>query len=302
VEQFIPAPLTSDDVVVLVSHDSGGAELLSSWIRSNPEQKYKLVVEGPAREVFIRKKVLNHEMDIESAIQSGNWVLTGSSWGSELEISAIKLANREEKYIVTFLDHWVNYRSRLTRNGKLNLPDEIWVGDRYAYMVAINELPTELRKKIVGNPYFEDSLSQLKQLSATSQIDGIKVLYLCENISGHAANVEGNEAGWGYTEYDALKYFFDKVKGECIDHITVRPHPSDPDGKYEFIFGMGLENLSVANKTEPLIVQISQHDWIVGCNTTAMVLSSLAGKRTISCIPPGGRKCVLPHENIEHWV
>ena len=37
---------------------------------------------------------------------------------------------------------------------------------------------------------------------------------------------------------------------------------------------------------------------VVGCESMAMVVALLADKLVISCIPPGGRACQLPHKEI----
>ena len=41
-------------------------------------------------------------------------------------------------------------------------------------------------------------------------------------------------------------------------------------------------------------------DVVVGCETMAMVVALHVGKRVISCIPPRGGICKLPHSGIEH--
>ena len=46
--------------------------------------------------------------------------------------------------------------------------------------------------------------------------------------------------------------------------------------------------------------EISQADILVGCDSMAMVVGLIAKKRVLSCVPPGGRKCSLPHDGIEH--
>ena len=59
---------------------------------------------------------------------------------SDLEVRAIILSKKYNKKAVVFLDHWTNYLERFEFNGERHFPDEIWVGDTYAY---------ELTKKLI---------------------------------------------------------------------------------------------------------------------------------------------------------
>ncbi|MNI92623.1 hypothetical protein D3C73_1504410 [compost metagenome] len=47
-----------------------------------------------------------------------------------------------------------------------------------------------------------------------------------------------------------------------------------------------------------LVEEIVDCDLAVGCESMAMVVALMAGKKVITCIPPGGRACVLPHDGI----
>ena len=92
--------------------------------------------------------------------------MTGTSWQSDLEIEAIKLANLQGKRSVSFLDHWVNYQQRFMRDGKVYFPDEIWVGDDSALKIAKEKLPG-FNVKLKSNPYFEDLKLQIDELKTS---------------------------------------------------------------------------------------------------------------------------------------
>ena len=49
-----------------------------------------------------------------------------------------------------------------------------------------------------------------------------------------------------------------------------------------------------------LIENLVNADIVIGCETMAMVVALQANKKVISSIPPGGRKCMLPHDEIIH--
>lgn len=150
--------MTPKGKVAVVSNDAGGAEILSSWYKLH-NLSYPLSVTGPAESIFKRKlgKIKRQHFDL--LIENSDWVLTGTSWESDLEYRAIKYAKNKGKYVVSFLDHWVNYRERFSWHGPEVLPDEIWVGDEDAKNLAEN-IFKGLKVRFIENPYWYEFKSQ----------------------------------------------------------------------------------------------------------------------------------------------
>jgi hypothetical protein len=286
--------------IAIVSHDAGGAEIISSWaLRQNAE--FYLVVDGPAVEIFLRKLGSLQNLQLEIAIQQSDWVLCGSSWQSDLECRAISMCKSSGKKVVAFLDHWVNYRERFLFNKELILPDEIWVGDEIAESIAKSIFPS-LPVVFIANPYFADLLEEINNTTNLEKEEGqIYVLYICEPIREHALLQHGDEFFWGYTEEDALKYFLNNLffLKEQIYKIKIRAHPSEKKSKYYWAKEYS-ELIVFSDGNHSLIEEISEADIIVGCESMAMAIGLFANKRIISCIPIGGRECSLPQVGIEH--
>jgi hypothetical protein len=284
--------------VAIISHDAGGAEILSSWLnRGNFEAR--IAVEGPAKEIFTRKCPSVNFVSAETAINESDWMLSGTGWQSNFEIDAIAFAKSKHKKSVAFLDHWVNYRERFCRNGKIILPDEIWVGDSEAEKIALElfSVPVVLNE----NPYVLDLLEELSSIrSHQNRVPGTRILYVCEPIADHAFTQFGNPRHWGYTEIDALKFFLLNLRAlQMPTHsITVRPHPSEGSSKYEWVCSQTSVPVNFGGK-KSLIEEIIDADIVVGCESMALVIALHASKRVISSIPFGGRKCQLPHPGIE---
>ena len=286
-------------MISIISHDAGGAEILSSFVRQN-KQEYNFILDGPAVSIFKRKlgNILIHPM--ESIIDSDS-ILCGSSWGSDLEIDAIRYARSVNKITTVFLDHWVNYKERFTRNGVTLLPDKILVGDAYAKDIAKIIFP-DIEVNLIANPYFQDIHNEYKILKDKHEhiSAGLSILYVCEPIREHALKQHGNERYWGYTEEDALNYFLANINlfGEDITNITIKLHPSEKQGKYDWLINKF--NLPISIDQSNLIESVANSDIVVGCESMAMVVALIAEKKVISSIPKNGRKCVLPHSNIIH--
>lgn len=287
-------------MLTVISHDAGGAEILSSYVRQQ-DVNCIYVLEGPARRVFERKLGPIESGCLEEAIWQSTSILCGTSWQSDLEFNAIKLARVLGKRSVAFLDHWVNYRERFTRSSETCLPDEIWVGDAMAEVMAKKLFPGTTIC-LVQNPYICDIRQELAavHLRRSPISASISVLYVCEPVREHALLQFGDERHWGYVEEEALRYFLSNIAvlGSPVEHIRVRPHPSEPIDKYNWVqheYNLPIE----IGGAHTLLEEIADCDVVVGCESMAMVIGLLAGKRVISCIPPEGKPCRLPHGEIE---
>lgn len=287
-------------MLCVVAHDAGGAEILSSFIRQQGlECQY--VLAGPALKIFQRKLGPIDSQLLPDAIRNSDWVLCGTSWQSDLEWQAIEIARTQGKRSVAFLDHWGNYRERFVRAGETHLPDEIWVGDALAETLAHRLFP-ELHVRLIENPYFDDLRRELAGISRATErgTHNLKILYVCEPLREHALREYGNERHWGYTEEEALRYFLTNlhVLGTPVDRIVIRPHPSEPSGKYDWA-SQEFDLPIVSGGAMTLFEEVAVCDMVVGCESMAMVVGLLADRRVISCIPPGGKPCALPQPEIE---
>jgi len=288
-------------MICVVSHDAGGAEILSSYIRQQGlDCIYALA--GPALKVFQRKLGPIDLTLLPEAIQHTDWLLCGTSWQSDLEWQAIEMARSLGKRSVAFLDHWVNYPERFIRGGIQYLPDEIWVGDEDAKALALKHFPNT-PVQLVPNPYFIDIKREIAELEVGKPPrdgTGKRILFVCENISEHARLQHGDERYWGYTEFDAIEYFFEKINalGVPIATVVIRPHPSDPEGKYVRIVAEHSE-LAKLSDGKPLMEEIVDSDIVVGCESMAMVIALQGGRRVISCIPIKKASLALPFKRIQ---
>lgn len=287
-------------MIAVVSHDAGGAEILSSWLCQNI-QPYCLVLGGPAITIFQRKLGEIEIHPLVDAIELCDWVLCGTSWQSNLEKQSIIQAKIAGKKVIAFLDHWVNFAERFQLDSDTVLPDEIWVGDMNAKIIAQKIFP-EIQIVLMPNPYFIDLQIELQEIqeSANDSKQG-SVLYVCEPIREHALLTYGNECYWGYTEEDALLFFLKNIDvlGGSVRAIKIRPHPSESKNKYDWARDANSLVIETAT-TKSLMEQILEADVVVGCGSMAMVVAVLAKKRVISSIPPGGKTCELPQVEVEH--
>lgn len=286
-------------MIGVVAHDAGGAEIIASHIlQKGWDCQYH--VDGAAKGVFSRKIGRLESRTLHELIQDCEWLLCGTSFLSDLEWQAIGLAQEKGKKSVAVLDHWTNYRQRFFRKNAGKFPDEVWVGDRWAYDLAKKHLP-EVGVKLFPNPYFTEIKREMLHLpAATRSVGGLRVLYVCEPLREDGIALHGDPMHWGYTEEEAVRYFLKNLPklGPTIAKVILRPHPQEEVGKYDWA-PHEFKGPIFCRESGTLIEQIHQSDIVVGCATMAMVVGLIMGKRVVSCIPPSGKAEPLPHPEIE---
>ena len=291
-------------VMLIVSHDAGGAEIISSWIRRQPRQSALFVLEGPAVAIFQRKLPglqIKDAEELKNAIHATDWVLTGTSWNSDLEKRAISVAKRAGIRVSSYLDHWTDYSLRFACEGTLVLPDEIWVGDEYAQKAATVEFP-DTPVSLVPNVYLAEIVADIagRQVSRPPGAP-VRVLYVSEPTSLVADKKHGDPRHWGYTEFEALDGFLRYLEStpSNVEAIRLRAHPAEPRGKYaEVILPFRAQFAIEESAGESLVEDCVWADWVVGCDSMAMVVALYAGKQVFCAIPTGGKPPSLPFPNI----
>jgi len=283
-----------------VCHDAGGAEIVSSYIKSK-DLKASYCVQGPAKDIFMKKLGLIDNKSLYDLVNDSNLIITGTSWGSDIEFNAIELAKKLNKKIVSYLDHWINYHERFIRNGKSIFPDEIWVGDMYALKIAKLNFPNQVIK-LVKNEYLNAikvDFDSIKNIGDVSK----KVLFVSENISEHMNNLYGDDLYLGYNEISSIRVFLDNILEikQNIESIVIRPHPSEINilQKYGWIFQHPInKKCKIEISTESsLLYDIAQSSIVVGCTSMALVVALICKKNVMTCIPQD-IDSPLPHKEI----
>ena len=297
--KFSVMEIHKTETVGIVCHDAGGAEVVSEWLLQSG-LPFCACLAGPAVNIFQRKFEEYNNTTLEILLSECDWILCGSSWQSDLEKIAVKRSLGLGLFVAVCLDHWVNYEDRFITDDLLTFPSEIWVADRYALKLATELFPaTPIR--LIDNPYLQKIRSDLDAFQHDDITIDIDILYVCEPIREHAKIKYGDENFLGYTEESALKFFFENVHllSSQSTNIMIRPHPSDPVNKYDWVSRYSSARLEVKfGGDQSLISEILRSKIVVGCESMAMVVALVAGRNVYSSIPNEGRDCVLPHEGI----
>lgn len=287
----------NDSTTAIVAHDAGAANHLISWLRSGylSADTARLCFDGPAADAY--KKIIPgfNSLCLNEVLDGASQLISGTGWASSLEHNGRILAKGKNIYTIAIIDHWTNYPDRFIRDNEELLPDEVWVVDVYAKELAEKFFPN-IKIVIQRNDYIE---IQRREIAACNRIVSSKtrILFLMEPILEPWA---GNKVPG---ELQAFNFFTENM--HCLNlgssvEIVIRPHPSDPKGKYESCLEqfdyMGVkvvDNLSLAQ-------MLAWSDIVIGCQTYAMVVALTIGKKVVSALPSYAPPCKLPHKGIIH--
>lgn len=294
--ELVPKPLA------IVCHDAGAANIIYSWIESCVQvspglaNSIRIYSRGPAKNL-IDNFVINQVercASLEDAMKNAQTLLAGTGWATSLELQALDRAKKLGIRVISVIDHWINYSDRFHIDGWQINPVEIWVTDKYAKSIA-EEIFPEVKVEQMPNLYLTRTIARINALSQSNS-STLRILYVLEPIRKSWA--KGREDG----EFDALDYFFlhmDELFHHPVEEVRLRPHPSDPPGKYDrWLVRPAVFRLSLDVRPE-LEHSIAWADVVVGCQTMAMAVALESGKRVICSMPPWAPSCALPHEGIE---
>ncbi len=269
-------------------HDAGAANMIAAWVCAAPNPPNLVIAAGPAKAVWEQRfgKGSTGEQIPPDFCGSG-CLISGTGWASDLEHRARLAAATAGLRSIAVVDHWVNYAMRFEREGVRQWPDVIWVGDAEAALIARSQFPA-----IPVEEHRNLYLAQQAREAGPTPDEG-DILFLLEPA-------RGSWGGGTPGEFQALDFFMsERTKAGLATNvpIRIRPHPSDPAGKY----GDWLEKRhGVSLDTSPDMANaLRTARCVVGMNSAGLVIALEAGRRVISALPPNAPPCVLPHTGIE---
>ncbi len=271
----------------IVCHDAGATNLIAHWA---PTLHMPVVafLQGPAEIIWQHTAPqIPTCSSLAEAVYGASLLLTGTGWASDLEHNARTLAKARGIHSIAVVDHWVNYKQRFSRHGITCLPDEIWVADTWARTIAEKEFPY-ITVRELENVYLQDQLSRVEPPPNTGTL-----LYILEPTRNDwSRSIAG--------EFQALDYLLshlDLLTHHGIRRIILRPHPSDPNGKYSHY--VSTDPRIEFDQSVDMSAAINQADVVVGVESFALTLALEAGRSVYSSLPPWAPELRLPHEGIK---
>jgi hypothetical protein len=206
---------------LFVFSDPGGAKPLLSLVKSlkNSLNFYKIVSDRNYSffkdfDLEVSYSILTVETEFKET--KPDFLFTGTSYTSNIELRFIKEANRLGVKSFSFVDHWTSFNERFVLNGETVYPAKILVVDETAKNKALESGIPENILEVFGNPYhqfisdWKPSISKdyfFSQLGLN--IEGKKfIIYAPDPLS----NVNG-KFEYGFDELTATKQLCESIKG-----------------------------------------------------------------------------------------
>lgn len=296
--------------------------MLSSLIKKyHCNFEWLVCVSGPAKNIFFAKNIKASAVSVKLGAKGidsllcslqPDFLLTGTGWGSDFEIKFIRVAKRFGIKTASFLDQWGAYRERFgypRKNWRENLPDFIFVSDRWAYKIALKNGFSRDMLIRVENPYFEEIIKEAESLKCKNVKRGLdskfKILYLSEPICSHSIKKYNKPSYWGFTEYDVLKDLANIMNLQGRIKLKVRLHPSEKINKYDKLlknrdYRKIRRDISVSSPLDDSLVKnCIWADVAVGSDTVALGVACLVGKKAVSYVPGKRGLRSLPYNGIK---
>jgi hypothetical protein len=266
--------------LVFLAHDPGGCDVTRPVYRkllaSGYDVSYFCI--GPAAALQTEHASTEEEffLQLNTYIASKRMsvLVTGRSWGSDVELRAIRLCQSYGIPTVTLLDYWSNYLMQLADDSKtVVVPDYYVVMDELAKKEAeLAGVPASVIH-VMGHPGL-DRYIQLRGEQRKTRDSTFKVLYLSQPLS----LLYGDS--WGYTEQSVLRDLINCCEQMAVQ-LDVKFHPKD-DAVYQ-------EQFSDMAVTGDLLELMPQYDLIIGMNSMALLHAVIIGIPAVS-YQPGLRK------------
>lgn len=277
----------------IVCHDAGGANQVLALLKEIEQSAVLGYMEGPAKTIWKRKySNATLSSSLLETLTKINTLITGTGWASDLEHNARQEAKRLGVHTIAVMDHWTNYLDRFIRDEQMILPDELWVVDNYALVMARDIFPS-LKIIQIPDSYSEEIVSQIRPIDLETPYE---LLYLLEPY----------RSNWGRQklgEFQALEYFIKLLPQLELPKqlvVRLRPHPSDYQGKYDVYLNRTVFGYHIVQDEGDLASSLSQTRWVAGCQTYAMTLALKAGRVVFCTLPPWAPPCQLPHCGLVH--
>lgn len=271
--------------VGITAHDAGAANIIYSLIKEFDHHKYFFHIDGPARNIFSNKKKFINSTP-KDLLTNCDILISGTGWQSKHEHDVRKLFKDNNKFVVSVIDHWVNYKERFKHDKKSLFTDELWVTDQKAYLKAKKDFGS-IKVKKIENYYLRDVLRNIKKIDKNN---GKSILYFSEPIRNHKDKLRE------FRYIDFLKLAVEHYGLSNLD-IVFRTHPTESKEKYQDYLSTKLDNF-MFDSEKNIESSIANSAYIFGIQSMALYLSASYGKTTFSLLLPDDGALALPSENI----
>lgn len=279
---------TSLKTILIVSNDAGGANILALWCKQwHKKLNFIFKLSGPAVLIFRNEfpDLVNNEYYPSVRVLQG--VLTSTGWQSRAEFDAIAWAKENSIPVASYLDHWVNFKSRFERNKQCIFPDEIWCADKESKEIATREfIHLNIAVRYIRNRYF----FKLQRMIKTNMTNDSHVLICLEPIRD---GIKFEEV------YTNLALFLQNSEYRGFP-LLIRDHPSLTDTGLSILISKLKSKFNINVSQNELWHDLSGAVVVVGYQSAVLAYAGYLNIEVISYFPVDKMEPILPHKVIQY--
>ncbi|SFL89478.1 hypothetical protein SAMN03159341_111127 [Paenibacillus sp. 1_12] len=260
--------------IIFLVHDPGGYDVVSPLVNKCKEEGllYEFYCIGPSGNI-----ATNYAKNNEEVIQLIHSMLhkniplalvTGTSWGSQIELEAISLFKKFNLPTFSVLDYWTNYSLRFRLlDGEYLYPDHLIVMDHLALEESLLDgIPAHIIR-VLGHPGIDDWV----KIERSNSREQKTILFLSQPLY----ELYGDSLG--YNQHQVMKDMIKLVEMRPQYSFKVKFHPKDSLSLKE-----SYKDLSIDGVLRDFLTQFGL---VIGMNTMGLLFSVLSGVPTISYQP-----------------
>ena len=215
--------------VVFVCHDPGGFDVIQPVYEALKKENItcEFFPVGPSKRMAgygVDEAELLHILKNMLTNNEVCMLVTGTSWGTDIEVKCLEMCSCVGVKTVSILDYWSNYRMRFKYMDyeKYVFPDKLFVMDEIAYEEAIADGIDKSIIEITGSPGLDKYIALMKADVGKQTKKIGDVLFLSDPVS----ELYGDSLG--YTEQTVFADIMDVCKDLGRD-VRIKFHPKDND-------------------------------------------------------------------------
>ena len=278
--------------IVVIAHDAGAAEVLAAYVRKHADRsRFVSYVAGPAARIWRREhlsffRISSSPVRIRRLVREhkdASLMLMGTGWMTHIESDALAEAKKQHIRTAVYLESWSRYRERFGyphAGWRKKLPDEIWVGDKYAEKISLRQFPKSVKVRFVPNEYFATTVRKYRTQHSRKKPDSILFLSSIDNATQPV--------------FVALLRSMEQKRGS---RVRIRFHPADDRTRFDGIIKRYQRVTVEKSHDQDITKDLLRASIVIGTETTAMAVAALAGIQVVSLLPMGVRS-TLPFSGI----
>lgn len=272
----------------VVVHDAGATNIILAYLEG-VRFDVKILASGPAVKLFQDAK-LDHLFvsQFDFLQQAFDVILLGQNFKAPIDKLIIRHFQHSDVLLIAVLDHWTFTRKQYVIDEVELLPDCFVVNDSKALQRASKEFPS-VSIVLIPNYYIEKCKVLYADLPIPKDYE-TNILYISESIDSESnpefgQTYKSDDAG--ELDFHAFLFLIQNIEffGREKRKLIIRPHPSEPLGKFDQRFLNHSLDITVSSETD-LVKDLRRSRIVVGIQSMAMVVAVELGCEVYSCLPP----------------